>query len=237
MIVRAVRTRIFKQKENLARFIIAHVPKLKNGSVLAVTSKIVALAEGRIVSTTDKKTKEKLIRAESTWAKESFSGWWLTIKDGTFVINSGIDESNADGLLVLLPEDSYKAAASLPKKLMKHYDISKCGIVITDSRVAPLRNGVFGMALGYAGFRGLRDYRGKPDIFGRKLEVTQVNVPDALANAAALLMGEGNEQQPLAVIEDAPIEFCERVNPKELRIAPSADIYDPLFRKELRRRK
>lgn len=234
MIVRDVRTRIFKEKENLARFIVTHIPKLKNGSVLAVTSKIVALAEGRVVSATDKKTKERLIRAESTWAKESFPGWWLTIKDGTFVINAGIDESNVDGVLVLLPRDSYKAAANLRKKLMKHYHISKCGIVITDSRVAPLRNGVFGMALGYAGFRGLRDYRGKPDIFGRALEVTQVNVADSLASAAALLMGEGREQQPLAVIENAPVEFCDNVNKKELRIAPGGDIYSPLFRKSIR---
>lgn len=237
MIVRAVRTRIFKEKEDLARFIITHVPKLKNGSVLAVTSKIVALAEGRVANVKDKKMKERLIRAESMWAMESFPGWWLTIKDDTFVINSGIDESNADGMLVLLPKDSYKAAAILRKKLMKHYDISKCGIVITDSRVAPMRRGVFGMALGYAGFRGLRDYRGKPDIFGRKLEVTQVNVADSLASAATLTMGEGKEQQPLAVIEDAQVEFGERVNPKELRIAPQGDIYDPLFRKNLRKRK
>lgn len=241
MIVRAVRTRIFKQKEDLVRFILAHVPKLKNGSVLAVTSKIVALAEGRVVSAKDNPptggNKERLIRAESSWAMESFSGWWLTIKDGTFVINAGIDESNADDVLVLLPKDSFRAAAKIRASLKKHYGIKKLGVVITDSRVAPMRKGVFGMALGYAGFRGLRDYRGTPDIFGRTLEVTQVNVADSLASVATLTMGEGREQQPLAIIEDAPVEFCERVNSKELRIAPEGDIYDPLFRRNVRRRK
>ena len=34
----------------------------------------------------------------------------------------------------------------------------------------PLRAGVVGVALGYAGFKGLRDYRGKEDIFGKKLK-------------------------------------------------------------------
>lgn len=237
MIVRAVRTRIFKKNEELARFIIAHVPKLKDSSVLAVTSKIVALAEGRTENAKDKKTKERLIRTESTWAMESFPGWWLTVKDGTFVINAGIDESNADGVLVLLPKDSFSSASSLRRKLRTHYKIKKLGVIITDSRVAPMRKGVFGMALGYAGFRGLRDYRGIPDIFGRALEVTQVDVADSLASAAALVMGEGREQQPLAVIEDAPVEFCERVNPKELRIAPGGDIYGPLFKRNVRKKK
>ena len=46
----------------------AHVPELKDGSILAVTSKIVALAEGAVVQTLTARAKDALIRAESEWA-------------------------------------------------------------------------------------------------------------------------------------------------------------------------
>jgi hypothetical protein len=42
-------------------------------------------------------------------------------------------------------------------------------------------------------------------------------------------MGEGKEQQPLALISDAPIDFISKVNKKELIINPREDIYQPLF--------
>ena len=233
MHIRAIRTRVFRGGEDLIAFITKHIPKLKDGSILAVTSKIVALAEGRTAMVKDKKGKEALIRAESTWAIESHQSWWLTVKDGTFAINAGVDDSNANGKIVLLPKNSFNSASALRKKLRKHYRIKKLGIVITDSRVMPLRKGVLGIALGYAGFKGLRDYRGKPDIFGRKLKVTEVDIADSLATASALVMGEGRERQPLAVIEDAPVEFCETVNRKELRIAAKKDIFRPLFPRSL----
>ena len=42
-------------------------------------------------------------------------------------------------------------------------------------------------------------------------------------------MGEGREQQPLAVIEDAPVEFVEKVDRTELHIDIEDDVYRPLF--------
>lgn len=240
MRVKAIKTRIFREHEKLAPFILKYIPKLKEGSVLVVTSKIVALSEGRTATPKSKKEKETIIRAESEWAVESYPGWWLTVKDGTFVINAGVDDSNADlprvgtrvkagGKVVLLPKDSFRAAANIRAELRKIYRIERLGVLITDSRVSPLRKGVFGMALGYAGFRGLKDYRGTPDIFGRILEVTEVGVADSLATAAALVMGEGRERQPLSVITDAPVEFCDKVRKNELRIEPGGDIYRPLL--------
>lgn len=233
MIVRAVKTRIFREREHLVPFILKYIPKLKEGSILAVTSKIVALSEGRTAAPKNKKEKEKIIRAESEWAEESYPNWWLTLKDGTFGINAGVDDSNADGKLVLLPRDCFRSAEKIREELCKRLRVKKLGVLITDSRVSPLRKGVFGTALGYAGFKGLRDYRGSPDIFGRTLKVTQVGVADSIASASALVMGEGREQQPLAVIESAPVEFCEKVRKGELRISPQKDI----FRRLIGRRK
>lgn len=229
MKVAPVRTRVFKEGGDLVEFITGHVPSLENRSVLAVTSKIVALSEGRTASVSSDEEKENLIRSESERAVAT-KYVMLTVKDGMAMANAGIDDSNGDGKLVLLPKDSYKAAETLRTALSKHYGVRELGILITDSRVAPLRAGVVGVALGYAGFRGIHDYRGTPDIFGRTMKITQTNVADSLATAATVVMGEGREQQPLAVIEDAPVEFLDTVDPKELQIDIEDDMYGPLFK-------
>ena len=143
--------------------------------------------------------------------------------------SAGIDESNAKGKLILLPKDSFKTARNFRNTLRQKYGVKELGVLITDSRTIPLRAGVTGVAVGYAGFHGIKDYRGTPDIFGRKFKFSQTNIADGLAAAAVLVMGEGNEQQPLAMIERAPVEFCDSVNRAELRIDIQEDMYRPLF--------
>lgn len=229
MLVRPVKTRIFKEGERLPDFIQTHIPKLKDGSVLIVTSKIVALAERR-TAPNDPKTKERLIKSESTFALPT--KWvWLTLKDGFVIANAGIDESNADGKLILLPKDSFKAAAKIRTEMMKRYKVKNLAVILTDSRIWPLRAGVTGVALGYAGLKGLKDYRKRKDIFGRPFKFETVSVVDGLAAAAVLTMGEGDECIPLAVIDDAPVEFTSRVAPHELQIPLADDIYLPFFGK------
>ena len=230
MNVRPIRTHVFREGDDLLAFIIAHVPRLKNGSILAVTSKIVALAEGRTAQVKNRKEKEALIKKESEWALQTHPEWWWTEKDGALLVNAGIDDSNANGKLVLLPRDSFASAQNLRSSLLQNYKIRKLGIIITDSRISPTRAGVTGLALGYAGFRGVRDYRGKKDIFGRKLKVTITDVADSLATAATLVMGEGAERQPLCIIDDAPVEFVGRVDRREVLIPAKDDMYAPLFK-------
>lgn len=198
------------------------------------SSKIVALAERRTVVIKDSKTKEEAIRAESSFALKT-KYVWLTIKDGMILPSAGIDESNANGRLILLPKDSFKSASLIRNKLQKYYRVKNLGIILTDSRTMPLRSGVVGIALGYAGFKGFRDYRGKPDIYGRKLKFSSTDVADSLATVAVFLMGEGDEKQPLALIQDVPVEFCERVNRNELHIDIENDMFKPFFQKMLRR--
>lgn len=225
MNIAAIRTPIFGEGEDLLSFIVRHVERPREGTIVVVTSKIVALAEGRVTSL-DKKV--AAIKSESEFAVKTKYAW-LTIKDGTVMANAGVDESNACGKLVLLPKDSFEAAEQIRRALMKTWKLKKLGVLITDSRLMPLRAGVVGVALGYAGFKGIRDYRGKKDIFGRVLKMSRTDVADSLATAAVLEMGEGSEQRPLALIEDAEIEFIERVNRKELLIDIKHDLYRPLF--------
>ncbi|MFA7209713.1 MAG: coenzyme F420-0:L-glutamate ligase, partial [Parcubacteria group bacterium] len=228
MIIRPIKTRVFQEGDDLFAFITDYLKKIPEKSVVVVTSKIVALAERRTTVVENSKTKEKLIRAESEFAIPTKYAW-LTVKDGMLMASAGIDESNANGKLILLPKDSFKTALFLRDKLRKHYGVRHLGVLITDSRTIPLRAGVTGVALGYAGFRGVKDYRGTPDIFGRKFKFSRTDVADSLATAAVFVMGEGKEQQPLAIIEKTPIEFCNKIHRNELHIDIKDDMYQPFF--------
>jgi F420-0:gamma-glutamyl ligase len=78
---------------------------------------------------------------------------------------------------------------------------------------------------------GLKNYIGTKDIFSRKLIHTQANIAEGLAAAAVLVMGEGDECTPVAIIEDVPfVEFTDRPNIIDT-IALEADIYAPMLTK------
>ena len=79
-----------------------------------------------------------------------------------------------------------------------------------DSHCQPLRTGVVGIALGWAGIEGVEDERGEKDLYGKELHVTQKNSADQLASAASLMMGEGNESIPFVLIKKAPIKFTNK---------------------------
>jgi coenzyme F420-0:L-glutamate ligase len=234
MQVKAIKTRIFRENEDLIKFILKYVKKIPDSSILVITSKIVALSEGRTAEYINEKEKIKLIKKESSFAlKTKYT--WLTIKDGIVMASAGIDESNANGKLILLPKDSFKSAEIIRRELKKKFKVRKLGVLVTDSRIFPLRSGVVGVALGYAGFEGVRNYIGKKDIFGRVLKMSRTDVADSLATSAVLCMGEGKEQQPLALLENAPVLFTEKVNKRELKINPKEDLYLPLFGSILKR--
>ena len=232
MKIETIKTRVFLENEDLISFIFKYVKKLPEKSILVITSKIVALSEGRTrkidLSIPHNKMREKIIKSESEYMLRT-KYTWLTIKDGMVMSSAGIDESNANGKIVLLPKNSFKVAHLIRKDLKRKYKIRDLGILITDSRLFPLRAGIVGAAIGYAGFKGIRDYRGTPDIFGRILKLSRTDVADSLATSAVLCMGEGKEQQPLALINNAPVVFTEKVNKKELMMDPREDIYQPLF--------
>ncbi len=230
MKIKTIKTRVFKESEDLIEFILRYVKKIPENSVLVITSKIVALSEGRTVVFENEKQKINLIKQESSLAiKTKYT--WLTIKDGMVMASAGIDESNANGKLILLPKNSFVSAELIRKKLKKIFKVKNLGVLITDSRIFPLRAGVVGVALGYSGFEGVRNYIGKKDIFGRVLKMSRTDIADSLATSAVLCMGEGKEQQPFAVINFAPIKFVEKINKKELIIDPREDLYQPFFEK------
>ena len=228
MKLRAVHTDVFTEGTDLPAFITHFLPAVPDASVLAVSSKIVALWKGKTVTYESVSQKETLIKQHSqAYLQTSLA--WLTLKEGMVMTNAGIDESNANGKLILLP-DCYACAKQLRQALLTAWHVRRLGVIITDSMILPLRAGVIGAAVGYAGFKGVKDLRGHKDIFGKKLKTTLVNAADTLASAATLLMGEADEQCPLCVLEDVPVVFTEQTNPEEIKYPLKDDLYAPLFK-------
>ena len=229
MQIRPIKTKIFKEKEHLLPFIISYIPKIKNKTIIVITSKIVALSEARTIPDDGSpKTKVEAIKRESDWAIHT-KYIWLTLKNGELMPSAGIDQSNGNKKIVLLPSRAWETARYLHAALIRQYRINCLGIIITDSRTHAFRKGCFGIPIAYAGICGLKNYKGEKDIFGRTIRTVIQNTADALAAAAVLAMGEGSEQTPLAIITGAPVNFRSNINRKELYIDPEDDIYRPFF--------
>ncbi len=230
MIVNAFRTRIFNKNDNLFEFIKESIDEVPEKSILLITSKIVALSQGRTISRDAVSKKELVLKEADEVLGESYKTY-LTIKEGILIPAAGIDESNAQEEYILWPEDSYKISKELWIALKEHYKIKDFGIVLTDSRCTPLRQGVTGVAVAHWGFKGILNHIGKEDLFGRLIEMSTTNVADCLTSAAILVMGESNESSPLALISEVPqIEFQETVDRNELIISRENDIFAPLFK-------
>ena len=225
----AYHTPVFKEKQDLVAFMGGCLPVLKEEDIVAVCSKLVCLWKGCTVQYKNRRQKEKLIIEQSESALKTKLAW-ITLKSGMIMTNGGVDESNANGKLIYFPADMSACANELCRALKKRFHLKKLGIIITDSMILPLRAGVIAAAVGYSGFAGVRDERGKKDMFGKPLQTTLVNIADSLATAAALVMGERNEQTPLCVIEDAPVRFVHKTNSAEISYPPEQDLYAPLLK-------
>lgn len=230
-----IATDLFQQGESLEKFILSSLEdySVKEESVLAVSSKLFSLAENRVVQTTDK---NKLIQQEADEdLGESSYGYHLTIKEGLLLPSAGIDQSNSPtGEYLLFPKNPYLSLKKLWKALTDRWSLKRFGLLMTDSHTTPLRRGVTGVALAHWGFKAVKDLRGQPDLYGRELKVTTINNVDALAGGAVWLMGEGSERRPLALIENADLEWSLSSSSEEIRIPIEEDLYKSLLKNKIK---
>ena len=240
MIIRSVKTRLFiPPKDDLFSLIkegFLNI-ELKEKSVIIITSKVVSIWQGRCILKEKVNDKDQLIIKEADFYIEREriprKRAILTIKDNLLVPTAGIDESNGKGYFILWPKNSFKAARDIYDFIQKEYGLEEFGVIITDSRCVPSRRGTIGFALGYYGFYPLKDYRKTKDVFGRKYKVSQANLVDSLASSGVLVMGEGDEQTPIVIIEDVSFIDFERPEPSKediLGIKSDDDFYSPLIK-------
>lgn len=233
MKITAVKTRIVEASScSLAELLRESLPVIQDGSVIAVTSKVVSLCEGNVVPL-ESGVKDDIIEGEADYflpKRDNKYDVYLTIKNNMLVPSAGVDESNTNGCYVMWPKDPQESANMCWRFLRSMYNLQNLGVIITDSTSSPLRLGVTGRCIAYCGFKGLNDKVGESDLFGRKLRMTRVNVADALAAAAVLCMGESNEQTPIAVINNLPfVQFIENPPAEEEIMSTHIGIEDDIY--------
>lgn len=235
MEIKAIKTRIMQPpKDDLFNLLDNYLLNLENNDILVIASKIVAIHQGRCLPISENLDKDELIKKEADYyiSREEVPGKYaiLTIKENFLAASAGIDESNANNYYILLPKKSVEIAKEIHSYLSKKFALKNLGIIITDSRSAPLRVGVTGISIASYGIELFRDYRGTKDLFDREIKISRTNIVDSLASAAVLEMGEGKEQTPLAIIKNANINFSLSANYEDLKIPQEKDIYLPLLK-------
>lgn len=230
-----LKTPIFEKENDLFSFfcdaVESHGITLQEKSVLILSSKVVAVSQGRIVRGT-KDEIEKWVRKESDeYWPTNYPKMFLTITSGIFIANAGIDASNArKGELILWPKKPWEFAESFRKKILNKYSLKEFGVLISDSRCTPLRTGITGVALAWSGFVGIDDMRGKVDLFGNAMEVTQNAVADNLSCTGELVMGNTNESTPFVLCSHPPIVFTGKKQDLSKVVFPiEDDIFYPLW--------
>lgn len=201
-------------------------------SVIAITSKVVSLCEGRALPVSEY-SKDELIEREADLfipRSENKYGVYLAIKNNMLAPTAGIDESNTGGYYVLWPKDPQASANRCWEFIRSHFSVKHAGIIITDSTSSPMRLGVTGKSIASCGFCPMVSRIGHTDLFGKPLKQTRINMADALAASAVLVMGESDEQTPIAIIEDVPfVEFSDHAPTAEQLKAWSVEMEDDLY--------
>ncbi len=234
LFARAIKTTQFEANQNLQSFIIESLKNIAvtDGSVLAITSKIVSLAENQLVPSAGINRQALILSEADQILGQVAHNHTMTLKHGLLIPGAGIDSSNSRFEdYILYPKDPWESAKNIGKALRAHFGLSNLGVLLTDSHSVPLRRGVVGISLAHWGFRGVRDCIGKPDLFGRPLKFTKQNLADGLAGLAVFLMGEADECQPLALISNLELEFIDSADRQDLLVRPEDDLYLQLLKK------
>jgi coenzyme F420-0:L-glutamate ligase / coenzyme F420-1:gamma-L-glutamate ligase len=194
---------------------------LRDGDVIVLAQKIVSKAEGRYVDLAAIEPGEQaralaaeiqkdprlveVILSESRKVLRQRPGVLIVEHKLGFVLaNAGVDQSNVDPRrgakpVLLLPENPDRSARLLHEGLCRKLG-KNIAVVINDSLGRAWRRGTVGIALGAAGLPALADLRGRPDLYGRPLQVSETGFADEIAAAASLLMGQADEATPIVVV-------------------------------------
>ena len=194
---------------------------IKNGDIIVIAQKIISKNEGRSIYLNrvipssksielGKKINKdprivELIIQESRKIIRVFDRTIITeTLHGFICANAGIDQSNVSkskNRVLLLPKDPDKSADSIKKEVYEKTR-KNIAVLITDTFGRPFRMGQTNVAIGIAGINPLKNYKGKRDMFGKIMMVTEIAIVDEIAGAAELVMGK-SEGIPVAIVRNA----------------------------------
>ena len=195
----------FRPGDDLAGAIAAATPWLADGDIVVVTSKVVSKVEGRLrPAPTDpagrEAARQAAVEAETVGVVAARGATRIVqTRHGLVLAAAGVDASNVGpGEIALLPVDPDGSAARLREQLRATLGVT-VAVVVSDTLGRPWRAGQTDVAIGAAGVRVLRDYRGEKDSFGIPLAVSEIAEADEIAAAADLVKGK-LEGIPVAVV-------------------------------------
>jgi coenzyme F420-0:L-glutamate ligase / coenzyme F420-1:gamma-L-glutamate ligase len=215
---------------------------IEDYDILIISSKYLSISEGRIRKLDDVTPSQnaihlskkfhidphmmELIIQESDEIFGGLHGFVLTSVHKILAPNAGIDKSNVPkGHVVLYPKHPYESIENLRNKFLINSG-KKIGVVLSDSRILPMRKGTVGVALACSGFEPVIDLKGTKDLFGNVLKYTSQNIADCLASIGTMVMGESDASTPVIILRGLKIKFTNRpISIESLSIESKFDIY------------
>jgi coenzyme F420-0:L-glutamate ligase / coenzyme F420-1:gamma-L-glutamate ligase len=218
---------------------------LAAGDVLVVAQKIVSKAEGRMVRLESVAPSAEARRLAARAGKDprlveiilSESREVLRVRDnliitrhrlGMVMANAGVDHSNVEGaegeVVLMLPENPDASCARLGRALVGDGDCH-VGVIVNDSVGRAWRRGQIGTAIGCWGLEALQDLRGRPDLYGRALQVSEAAMADQLASLAGLLQGQADEGRPVVLIRGGFADPAAGGTAADLIRPPQQDLF------------
>ncbi len=215
---------LIKPGQDLSKEIIKAISsesiEVDDGDVIAIAQKIVSKSENRYLDISllspsdeaitlskqidkDPKFIQAILNESKKVVRYRMGVLIVEHKLGFIHANAGIDRSNIDqeqDIVLLLPEDPDASAKAISKSLSKFFT-KNISVIITDTMGRPFRNGIVGFTIGSHNIECLLDERGKKDLYGNKLRVTQIGIADELAAASSLLMGQAAQKKPVILIK------------------------------------
>ncbi|MDG6242877.1 MAG: coenzyme F420-0:L-glutamate ligase [Methanolobus sp.] len=206
---------LIKKGDDIAS-IICERTEIEDNDIIVVASTIVSKAEGRTFRLEDINAKEEAKRIADRHGLDErfvqavldsshevlveFPIFLVETNNGHICIKAGIDESNVDkGYLAYLPPDPDLSAQLIGEGIEKITG-KNISVIVTDTNGRAFKVGQTGIAIGVYSIRPINNWKGKKDLFGNTLAITEEAVADEIAGAANLLMGEGDGGYPVIII-------------------------------------
>jgi len=240
---------LIKPGDNIAKIIVKVARKnglkMEEGDIIAIAQKIFSKSEDRIVRLRDvtpstkaediakitrksPKFVELVLSETERIVKASPEVLLVEDKRNLICINAGIDKSNVKGIgnFTLLPENPDRSAQKCLLEIKKITG-KNVAVVVCDTYSRPFRRGQVNFAIGIAGIKPFKDYRGKEDLFGQILKVKNIATVDEIATAAELLMGQAKEATPVVIFKGLKdiLESSEKCAMDELHISSEEDLF------------
>jgi coenzyme F420-0:L-glutamate ligase/coenzyme F420-1:gamma-L-glutamate ligase len=230
-----IHTKVMKPpKDDLTTFLDSSLSDVREDDVIVITSKIVAISEGRCVGAEDFDKDAYVQESAQVIIPRSYWGTALTVTNNMLVSSSGVDQSNSDGYYTLLPEKPFVSAQKIHEYLAKRFNTERIGVIITDSHSVPCRYGAMVGAIAWWGFEPLLNHIGREDLFGRKIQHERSNLVDGIAAGAGVVMGEVDECTPIVIARGVPnLTFTQRDTKDTLFCPPQDDLMRVLYERFL----